>query len=192
MMPLKTIFVALSIFLSLAAGAAGQEDKPSLEPQPDSLRIGQQAPGVYLQTLEEEDFFLSNHCGEKLRRPWENQDKHVVVLSFWATWCKPCLSEIGFLTELEEECGKDGLRIFLVDVGESLKKVRKFVKSHDIQLPVLLDRYGVIWKRYGGASVPRMVVICRDGTISYIGRGWRGTEEGKAAVRSQIVRALEK
>jgi thiol-disulfide isomerase/thioredoxin len=189
--PLRALLLAVSSVLIPTALPA---DPTATVPAPataDSLRVGQPAPGVYLQTLDGQDFFLSDHCGQKLRRPWQKGEKHVVVLSFWATWCKHCPAEMSFLQKLQEDHAADGLRVFLVNVSEKKETVQDFVRKNGIRLPVLLDRFGVVAGQYGAKSLPRLAVVDREGNIACLRRGWKPKEEEASALRAEIESALK-
>ncbi len=57
---------------------------------------------------------------------------HPLVVSFWATWCGPCVEEIPWLQEAVEKHKKEGVELVLVslDFGTYFpKKVTDFVKE---------------------------------------------------------------
>ena len=74
----------------------------------NSLQIRDLAPKFVLQNLKGEDVFIRNYCGQ-LRQPWKNKTKHVVFLSFFTTYCKPCLKEIPDLEKISTEYSDEDL-----------------------------------------------------------------------------------
>jgi len=100
----------LLLFFILIASTSNlyRQDKP--------LEIGVLAQGILLKDLNGQDFFLSDYCG-KPRQPWKNPDRYAVVISFFATYCAPCLQKIPELEALSKEFnGK--VKFFIIDVKE--------------------------------------------------------------------------
>jgi len=163
---LNDIFVFFYILLLPPIDAAfAQRNKT------DSLTAGSAAPTFFLKTLNGEEFYLSNYCG-KLREPWKNKIPAVVILSFFATWCEPCLKEIAALEDIAAKFAGQDLRIFLIAVNEKPELVTAFVGKHKIKLPILMDSYGLVAKKYGANKLPRYVLIDQDGKIALLGKGY--------------------
>jgi len=59
----------------------------------------------------------------------------VTLLSFWATWCVPCLAEMPSLEELQKSLPRDELALILV-TQEDPKTVRAFLKERPLHLPI--------------------------------------------------------
>jgi len=131
----------------------------------DSLAVGSKAPGFTLPDLNNNYVFLRDFCGEKLRKPWKNKIKHAVVISFFATWCVPCQKEIPHLMKVQDKFKDQPVKFFLIDVGEKFEKVSPFVKKNGYTIPVLLDQYQVTKEKYGAHTLPRLVVLDKNGFV---------------------------
>ncbi|HPG39457.1 MAG TPA: TlpA disulfide reductase family protein [bacterium] len=161
---IKIIFLVIFICLANISTFYGQE-------QP--LKTGDTAPGIFLRNLNGQDFFLSDYCGEP-RQPWKNLERVPVVISFFTTWCAPCMQEIPELQALEQQCnGK--VKFFLIDVKEDHALVKDYCKQKGVSLPVLLDKYGVAAKNYGVEALPNLFVIDKKGVISFVQSGYDNT-----------------
>lgn len=137
----------------------------------DSLTVGSPAPTFFLKNLDGAEFYLSNYCG-KLREPWKNKNQSVVILSFFATWCAPCLKEIAVLEDIAVKFAGQDLKIFLINVNEKPELVTPFVKEHQIKFPILMDTYGLVASKYGATQLPCYVLIKPDGKIVLLGKGY--------------------
>lgn len=136
------------------------------------LKEGDDAPTFYLRSVDNTDFFLRDWCGRKLRKPWIHKTKYTIILSFFATWCIPCLKEIPHLEHIANKYKNERVRIFLIDVKEDKETVKKFLIKNKIHLPVLLDRYGMVSKKYGVSSLPRLIIIDKSGKIALVKHGY--------------------
>ena len=131
----------------------------------NTITSGQEAPTFSLPDVDQNYISLRDYCGEKLRKPWKNKTKHVVVISFFATWCKPCIAEIPHLEKIQEEFKDQPVKFLLVNVGEERDKVVTFQQKKEVNLKILLDRYQKTAGKYDALTLPRLVVIDKQGII---------------------------
>jgi thiol-disulfide isomerase/thioredoxin len=83
------------------------------------------------------DFVLGSmtgddYCLKDLRGQW-------VLVSFWATWCSPCLKEMPTMERLYQAMAGEGLEILAVHTGPGGDKVGKFLEQVPVSFPILLD-----------------------------------------------------
>jgi thiol-disulfide isomerase/thioredoxin len=119
----------------------------------------------------------------------------VVLVTFWASWCPPCLAEFPRLNALAEAYGGRGFEVLGVDVDAhhqdvkdvkaALPVARHVLVHHGVTWPNLLDDGGGpgIARSYGIETVPANVLIGRDGTVL-------GVEIGEAELAGAVARAL--
>lgn len=98
-------------------------------------------------------------------------DGEVIVLNFWATWCKPCRDEMPMLDALQRDYGAKGLQVLGVALDEPAA-ARAFVEELGIGYPILVDdgRGIDLARRYGNdrGVLPFTVLIRRDGTVDRV------------------------
>jgi peroxiredoxin len=114
---------------------------------------GDMAPDFTLTDLDGMSVTLSDQLGSP------------VLLNFWATWCPPCRMELPYLQDIHEEQSGSGLRVYLIDIGESLNQVDNFAESNGLTMPILLDQTTNIASRYGISAIPVTFFVDSDGVI---------------------------
>jgi cytochrome c biogenesis protein CcmG/thiol:disulfide interchange protein DsbE len=124
----------------------------------NSLHVGQPAPPATLVTLDGQRVATSDLIG------------HVVILTFWATWCGPCRQELPLLSAYAAEHSKEGLSVlgFSLDAPEDMRKVQAMAQSLHFPVGLLVNSslpgYGRIW------HIPVNFTIDRQGRL--IDNGW--------------------
>ncbi len=157
----------LSVFSVLFALRSIQAEESKLLPP------GAAAPTFSLPALSGERVALSAYCGQTLSKPIVNKLRHTVILSFWATYCKPCQKEIPQLTVFGEKHKADNVLVLCISVDkEGEAAVAPFVKEKGYTAPVLLDPYMKTSERYGVKSLPALFIIDTLGVIRYCSQGF--------------------
>ncbi len=105
-------------------------------------QIGEKAPGFITSALDGKRIALKDY--------WEQQGKKVLVLSFFATWCQPCKEDLKYLQKIQDKNANKGLQVVAVLTQDSSNEnvVKEFMEKLGVNLPVLMDEYGIIGKRY--------------------------------------------
>src|SRR5579859_8064816 len=66
-------------------------------------------------------------AGEKFNN--DSVKGRVVLLQFWTTWCPVCRGDQSLVDTIDSEFSSKGLLVLAVDVGESKKKVAKYLEE---------------------------------------------------------------
>jgi peroxiredoxin len=99
------------------------------------------------------------------RYTFEELRGNVVILDFWATWCAPCVKEMGSLEKLYRLHKDKGLAVFGVN-RETAQLQRDFLKKKNFSYPMLLDGNGALTERFDAVNLPTTVLIDREGKIA--------------------------
>lgn len=89
----------------------------------------------------------------------------VVVLSFGATWCPTCTSELQSLDNLQSKFPKDVLVYFVALDGRGEKDVKPYMAKAGHRLSVLLDPKMEVAREHGIRWIPVTLVVDRKGTV---------------------------
>jgi peroxiredoxin len=162
-----------AIFIVVCATALGFSAFAENADEGKLLSAGTAAPSFSLPSLSGDRVSLSTYCGETLSKLYVNKIRHTVILSFWATYCKPCQKEIPEIQVFAEKHKKDNVLVLCVSIDkEGSAVVEPFVKEKNYTVQVLLDPYAKTSERYGVKSLPALFVIDTMGIIRFSSRGY--------------------
>lgn len=107
----------------------------------------------------------------------------IVLIEFWATWCKPCQEMFPKLTALYDQESKHGLEIIAITRhymaykgsletrNEELDLMRATLHKHGVKFPVAVAEDESLQRIYGANGLPTLVLIDRQGVVRYAGPG---------------------
>jgi peroxiredoxin len=140
----------------------------SAEPVPPPLEAGSPAPGFALPAL-----------GGGAPVALEALRDRVVLVNFWATWCKPCEDEMPAMERLYRRLQPEGFELLAVSVDAGDAEVAAFRERLGLSFPILRDPDRRVATRYQSLRFPESFLIARDGAIAarFIGpREWDAPE----------------
>lgn len=101
----------------------------------------------------------------------------VVLVNFWATWCKPCTTEMPAMQTTYDKLRDKGFVVLAINELEDDAKVREHIKQYGHTFPVLMDRDNKVANQFGVFGLPVSVFIDEKGVVQEYIKGGLLTEE---------------
>jgi peroxiredoxin len=133
------------------------QQNPQSQPGADSkIQMGQPAPEISLPTPEGEELSLSDLRGK------------VVLIDFWASWCKPCRAENPVVVQAYNQYKDQGFEILGVSLDRSKEAWLQAIEKDGLTWPHVSDLQ--FWnsaaaKEYGVSAIPYTVLVDREGNV---------------------------
>ncbi len=145
----KTLILVL-VTLALCLGAAAAEENGIL---------GRPFPNFTVTDTQGNTFALS----EKL------QDHEAVLINIWATWCRPCESEMGSLNEAYHQYG-DRVAFIALSTGpnDTAETIEAYRQAHGLDFPMGRDEGASLFRYTGGTGIPATVIVDRFGNAAFL------------------------
>jgi thiol-disulfide isomerase/thioredoxin len=172
------------------AGAAhGEADAPVLKIDDDAPLFSGVLHNPDMAGVQRID--LSNLVGSEADA---DQAAKAVLISFFATWCKPCKKELPLLQQLSTEYKEKGLRVISVSIDkeEALwPQITELAKENHVTYPIVKDRYNLIARQYLGdkTALPSVFIVNRDGKVAMVKQGY--PNDAADFLRAEVEKALK-
>jgi peroxiredoxin len=147
-----------SVFLAVPRSDVATVDGKAL---PDPVASGFAAP----------EFSVTDVKGKKFRLS-ENRGK-VIIITFWASWCPHCMSDISMLKDISIRYRDKGVEIVAVSIDKDLSKFSMFVKEEELPYtvvsvydPARSAEQAFLPNLYEAQGVPSYFVIDKKGVIA--------------------------
>ena len=172
------IFSAISILLSMClifcaceSDVTEQSDSSGL--QNSSLEDTMRNPYDYTDDTQIE-FDLESSLGASFRYDEliEQNLGKVIVVDFWASWCKPCKEEMPYLKEMIAEIAQDDLVVLTISIDKKKEDWENEISKEDSpveELSYLMVDYenSPIAKQFNVSLIPRYMVYDKTGELAY-------------------------
>lgn len=177
--------IALTLIMALCMGVPVQaQEQQGFEVDP--LAVGDKAPTFVMKKNGTTDYvFLRDYAGE-LRQTavFRGDTQKVVVLSFFASWCKPCQKEAPVLADIARGFEGQDVQLFFVNWGDSDRVAAEWLQTRGVEATCLMDPFGANAKKFGVDTLPRTIIIDQQGFVQLIERGF--SEENEAHYREVV------
>lgn len=145
----KILFLLPVLVFSVASFMPGDDDKK-----------GKKLPSVNLKDVD----------GNAVNTAAVTNDGKPIVISFWATWCKPCVLELSTIADEYDDWQEEtGVKLVAVSVDDqrNVNKVAPFVDAKGWDYDVWLDVNGDFKRALGVNNVPHTFLLDGEGNIVY-------------------------
>ncbi len=132
-------------------------------------------------TKELPDISVENLSGETVSIKSLINEDGPTVISFWATWCKPCILELSEMQDVYDDWQDEtNVKIIAVSIDDSRSsnKVKAFVNGKSWDFEVVLDKNSDLKRALNINNVPYLLIINSNKEIVYERNGYvPGDEE---------------
>jgi cytochrome c biogenesis protein CcmG, thiol:disulfide interchange protein DsbE len=162
-------FGALGVFLVfMAMGLNRARQGP--------ITIGSTVPAFQLVTFEGEQIDTAEYEGK------------VIVINFWASWCKPCEEEAADLEEAWKMYQDRGDVVFLgVNYVDIESPAKEYLEKFAITYPNGPDLRTKVSQMFRILGVPETYIVGKDGRLEYVKKGpFRSLNEITSAIDAAL------
>ncbi len=138
---------------------------------------GESVPDFSLKKMDGSAFKLSDHLGKK-----------IIIIYFWATWCKPCKKLLKKLNQIHLDY-EDKVEVITISTDDvsAFSKVESYVKGKQFSFIVLLDPDSTVSRILNPPRIlPFTAVIDKKGDIVYTHTGYMPGYE------KELIKEIEK
>lgn len=153
---MKKEILCLLAFSAITGFSAAQTDTTTL------TKTGEKAPVFSCTTIDGRTIDISKMEGK------------VVLINFFATWCGPCNMELPVLQKNVWGKYKNNPNFILIIIGREHtdKEVSDFVAKKRFNMPFASDPKRSIFSMYATQTIPRNIIIGKDGRIVFQNSGY--------------------
>ncbi|MEX1099489.1 MAG: TlpA disulfide reductase family protein [Bacteriovoracaceae bacterium] len=168
MFKIKKFFPLLLSILAFIALLIAQMSIHGTSSSAGKLNIGAEKAQAYEAKFGNLAFTTTK--GTKL--DFSKVSQPIVILNFWASWCRPCLSEFETLKKLVSKYGPEKVLVIGVnnDAENPKKAVKKVEKDLDLNFESMIDLDGSVAKDFFISEIPASIVFHKGKVVHFENR----------------------
>lgn len=124
---------------------------------PVGKTVGECAPNFTLKSVDGKTYQLNQLRGR------------VVLVNFWATWCKPCIVEMPSMQKAYKQLRKNNVEMLAISIDTNENEIQGFLKNQlqqHLDFPIFFDKDKAVSTLFGTYQVPETYVIDKTGRIT--------------------------
>ncbi len=141
---MKTFFAILLVLLTGLSSPVGAN--------PGEVSVGDYLPNAPMQGLTVGSGFLSQFLGKPL------------IINVWASYCGPCLAEMGSLERLSQYLG-DRFNVIGISTDDYRERAESFLAKAGTTFPHYIDRQLMLENILGAKTIPLTLLIDAEGRV---------------------------
>ena len=135
------------------------------------------------------DFSITTLSGEFLTL--EDLKGKVVLIDFWATWCKPCLLATPGLARIAKKFKDEPFVILGISADREREAWKTFVEEQKLDWPHFLDSKRTMANGFGVTGYPSYILLDHEGIVRFTKVGWGPTTDGEIESQARkLLRAM--
>lgn len=123
------------------------------------------------------DFTLRSDGKFNLRL--SEQKGYIVVVGFWASWCRSCPIQLNALDMLAQKYQDMGVKVWGVSLDKEFDQALHHVQEHNLNFTVLHDSEVAVSERYDIDDLPATFIVDRDGKLRLMTEGFNPGDDAK-------------
>ena len=133
-------------------------------PTPALLPVGMDAPDFALPRADA-------HGASAQTLALSSLKGQVVLIDFWASWCRPCKKTMPHIQELRQTLGPKGLTVLSINTWDSAPRMQAFLAAHPQYTSMFLydakpGDQSTATSKYHVSGIPTVYVIGKDGKVA--------------------------
>ena len=140
--------------------------------------FGQDSTSKATQTLP--DMMVKDIDGNSINLQSLVDGETITIVSFWATWCKPCIKELTNVSALLEDWEEEfnvKLVAISVDDARNASKIKPFAAGRGWDFDIFLDPNGDVQRAMNVANPPVTFLFDKSGKVVYLHNGYQEGDE---------------
>jgi len=109
------------------------------------------------------------------KKSFNDYSSQYILLSFWASWCPPCMKELPQLEKLESKYSDNDFKVLALNVHDTKEDSLKFIEKHKLKLTYLLDIEGATVNNFAISPIPTNFLIHKES--NKIIQKWQGKND---------------
>lgn len=125
------------------------------------------------------DVQIKNLRGQDIQTTTLRDSSSLTVISFWATWCKPCRQELEAISDEWDDFKKTGAKLIAISIDDSrgTGSVQSIANASGWEFKIYLDDNQNLKRSLNISAIPYAIVIDKDGKIIRRIQGYNPGEE---------------